>query len=157
VRRLFPGEDAAWRRGEDIRRGGGETYAEVGARAGELFDEVLAAGLPRGNDSLVVFVLHAGTARSLIGRQLGLPVPSWSVFGPLRNCHWSVLRLEHGRYRLVEHNVGAAGTDRVGTGPRKAAVGTLLPSQALAMRGNAVDEDAATAPDTDPVHSPPLA
>ncbi|ONH24368.1 histidine phosphatase family protein [Pseudofrankia asymbiotica] len=150
--RLFPEEDAAWRRGEDIRRGGGETYVEVAARAGALFDEILAAGPPVGPDSLVVFVLHGGTARSLIGRLLGLPPHTWWHFGPLRNCHWSLLRHEHGRFRLVEHNVGLVRPDKVGTGPLNVTVGTVLPSQALMH-----DEDTSTAPDTDPVHSRPPA
>ncbi|OHV34759.1 MULTISPECIES: histidine phosphatase family protein [Pseudofrankia] len=150
--RLFPEEDAAWRRGEDIRRGGGETYLEVAARAGALFDEIVAAGPPAGPDSLVVFVLHGGTARSLIGHLLGLPPATWWHFGPLRNCCWSLLRREHGRFRLVEHNVGVARPDKVGTGPLNVTVGTVLPSQARIS-----GEDASVAPDTDPVHSRPPA
>jgi probable phosphoglycerate mutase len=149
--RAFPAEDAAWRRGEDIRRGGGETYVEVADRAGALFAEIDAEGLPGGPDSLVVFVLHGGTARSLIGHLLELPPGTWWHFGPLRNCRWSVLRREHGRFRLVEHNVGAAGPDKVGAGPLNAAVATV-PSQAA----NA-GQDVSAAPDTDPVHSGPPA
>jgi len=150
--RLFPEEDAAWRRGDDIRRGGGETYEEVGARASALFDEIVASGPPVRSDGLVVFVLHGGTARALIGRLLGLPPATWWHFGPLRNCRWSLLRHEHGRFRLVEHNVGVARPDRVGTGTLNAAVGGVLPSQAL-MSGL----DAPAAPDTDPVHFGPPA
>ncbi|MBL7496494.1 histidine phosphatase family protein [Frankia sp. CNm7] len=153
ARRLFPEEDAAWRRGDDVRRGGGETYAEVGARAGALFDEVAAAGPPAGPDSLVVFVLHGGTARALIGRLLGLPPETWWHFGPLRNCHWSLLRAEHGRFRLAEHNVGVQRADKVTTGPRDAVAGTSLPTQ-LPGRPLLGGGDDSAAPDTDPVHSP---
>src|SRR5262249_32042099 len=81
----FPDEDDAWRRGEDVRRGGGETYEEVGARAVTLVDELLATGdVP--DDGLLVLVTHGGTARSLIGRLLELPPRSWWRFGPLGNC-----------------------------------------------------------------------
>ncbi|MBX6390328.1 MAG: histidine phosphatase family protein [Frankia sp.] len=140
---LFPEEDAAWRRGEDVRRGGGETYYEVAQRAGALYDEIATGDPPIRPDGLVVFVLHGGTARALIGHMLGLPPDTWWHFGPLRNCHWTLLRQDHGRFRLTEHNVGVPRPDRAVTGPLDAAVGAHhhLPSQ-----------DAPTAPDTDPVH-----
>ena len=109
----FPEEDAAWRRGEDIRRGGGETYAEVADRAMAVLDDLIAEGLPTDPDGLVVFVLHGGTARSLIGRILGLPPSTWWHFGPLGNCRWSTLRREHGRFRLVDHNTGLFPPDKV--------------------------------------------
>jgi len=141
----FPAEDAAWRRGDDIRRGGGETYLEVARRAGTLLDEIVA-GLPPDADSLVVFVLHGGSARSLIGRVLGLPPHTWWHFGPLRNCHWTVLTAEHGRFRIYEHNVSVPRPDRVGAVPVEGTVGALLPSQA-----SLADEDVAAASDTDPI------
>jgi probable phosphoglycerate mutase len=145
---LFPAEDAAWRRGEDVRRGGGETYTEVGARAGQLFDELVATGLPAGSDSLVVFVLHGGTARSLIGRLLGLPERTWWHFGPLRNCHWTLLRTEHGRFRVAEHNAGLQRPDEVRAGSRTGA-GMSLPSQT-----GSAGEAASVEPGADPVHLP---
>lgn len=152
ARRLYPEEDAAWRRGEDVRRGGGETYVEVARRAAALFGELVADGLSLDSDSLVVFVLHGGTARSLIGHLLGFPPDGWWHFGPLRNCHWSVLRTEHGQFRLVEHNVSVPRADKVSTGPLNGAAGVLLPSQAALVGERA--EDTASAPDTDPIDSP---
>jgi probable phosphoglycerate mutase len=155
ARRRFPEEDAAWRRGDDIRRGGGETYVEVAARAGALWDELVAGGLPSGPDSLVVFVLHGGTARALIGHLLGLPPGTWWHFGPLRNCHWSVLAVEHGRFRLLEHNVGVPRTDKVSRGLLDGAGQVLLPSQTtLPSQVTLADESAGSAPDTDPIDSP---
>ena len=101
VEQRFPGEFAAWIRGEDIRRGGGETYAEVGARGAACVLEALDA-----NEGLVVAVTHGGTARSTIGVLLDLDPGSWWRLGPLGNCRWSVLiESEHG-WRLVEHNAG---------------------------------------------------
>jgi probable phosphoglycerate mutase len=102
----YPEEEAAWLRGEDVRRGGGETYEEVGARAGLLFDELLSTG-PAAPGALVVFVLHGGTARSLIGRILGLEPSLWWHLGPIGNCRWSIVRrVENGAFRLAEHNAG---------------------------------------------------
>jgi probable phosphoglycerate mutase len=106
--RRFPAEDAAWRQGGDVRRGGGETYAEVAVRARAVLDELLAEGLPAHPDGLVVFVLHGGTARAIIGSLLALPSDVWWRFGPLGNCRWSLLRRSGGDFRLVEHNVGMA-------------------------------------------------
>jgi len=68
----FPEEDRAWRSGVDVPRGGGETYLDVARRAGEVFDEVRAELASPDPDRLVVFVLHGGTARALIGRVLGI-------------------------------------------------------------------------------------
>ncbi|WP_261556678.1 histidine phosphatase family protein [Frankia tisae] len=138
----FPAEDRAWRRGEDVRRGGGETYLEVARRAGAVFDEVRAEGLPSEPDGLVVFVLHGGTARSLIGRILGLPPELWWHFGPLANCRWSVLRVVEGGYRLAEHNAGPLLTGKVGIAGSGLSE-SLLPSQG-----------APTESDTEPVHLP---
>jgi probable phosphoglycerate mutase len=130
----FPEEDEAWRRGDDVRRGGGETYEEVGGRSAALVDEVLATGdVPR--DGLLVLVTHGGTARSLIGRLLELSPRSWWRFGPLGNCRWTLLRDDARGYRLVEHNAGAEG-------PREGA-GARLPAEGIAP----------SAPDVEPVHS----
>ncbi|OAA28787.1 putative phosphoglycerate mutase [Frankia sp. EI5c] len=146
----FPEEDAAWRRGEDVRRGGGETYGEVAERAFAVLDEIIAEGLPVYPSGLVVFVLHGGTARALIGRALGVPPANWWVFGPLGNCRWSLLRREHGGFRLSEHNGGPLATavpvpDKVvsigsgGTAPLPPAE-AILPTQ-----------EGPTAGDTEPV------
>ncbi|MEX5634560.1 histidine phosphatase family protein [Parafrankia sp. FMc2] len=153
----FPAEDAAWRRGEDIRRGGGETYEEVAERAYALLQEILGEGGPADPAGLIVFVLHGGTARALIGRVLGVPPENWWVFGPLRNCRWSVLRREHGGFRLAEHNSGPLTTavpapdkvDNVGpersVGSRRSAPNPL--SEALLPT-----QDGPTTADTEPVH-----
>jgi probable phosphoglycerate mutase len=159
----YPDEEAAWLRGEDVRRGGGETYEEVGARAVGAFRELEAAGLaPDG--ALVVFVLHGGTARSLIGSLLGFDPSLWWHLGPLANCRWSIVRrVENGAYRLAEHNAGplslpsfaaevalAAGEGR----PEAAAAGG-------ADAAGAVDDQlgggrrASGLPEQDPPSSPP--
>ena len=50
--RLFPVEHASWRRGEDVRRGGGETLAEAGARVAVAIMAAVAECPP--GDVLVV-------------------------------------------------------------------------------------------------------
>jgi probable phosphoglycerate mutase len=99
----FPDEYAAWVRGDDVRRGGGETYAEVAARASELLLASLAAAGP---GEVVVAVTHGGTARAIMGRLLDLPLESWWRLAPLGNARWSVLLEGERGFRLAEHNAG---------------------------------------------------
>lgn len=86
VAERFPEEWRAWRAGADVRRGGGETFAEAGERvAGALVR--LRQAAPDGTATLVVghgLALQAGLARL---RDLGLiDLPG----GPphLRNAQW---------------------------------------------------------------------
>ena len=99
----FPDEHDAWMRGEDVRRGGGETYAEVGVRAGAALKEALA-GVPSGG--LLVVVTHGGSARAVIGSMLELPPEHWWRFAPLGNARWSLLIEGKRGWRLAEHNAG---------------------------------------------------
>jgi probable phosphoglycerate mutase len=105
VEQAFPQEYTDWINGvrEQLRRGGGETYGEVGARA---FMSVWPL-LDGPSDEVVLAVTHGGTARSLIDLMLGIPVRSRHVLGGLPNAAWS--RLEEGRFgwRLAEHAVTA--------------------------------------------------
>jgi probable phosphoglycerate mutase len=99
----FPDEYDAWVRGDDVRRGDGETYAEVGVRAGAALSEALAQ-VPEGG--LLVAVTHGGTARAVIGSALSLQPSDWWRFAPLGNARWSVLLETERGYRLAEHNAG---------------------------------------------------
>ncbi|MDT0342726.1 histidine phosphatase family protein [Streptomyces litchfieldiae] len=100
----FGEEYAAWKRGEPVRRGGGELETEVADRAAPLVERA-AEKLPRGG--LLVVVSHGGTIRTTIGRLLGLPSPSWESLGGLSNCCWSVLGESVRGWRLLEHNAGS--------------------------------------------------
>lgn len=99
----FPDEYAAWVRGEDVRRGGGETYAEVAARVGGCLVAALA-DLPPG--AALVAVTHGGSARAGIGSLLGLPVSAWWRLASLGNARWTVLAETERGLRLAEHNAG---------------------------------------------------
>lgn len=94
---------AAWKRGEPVRRGGGELETEVADRAAPVVLEH-ADRLPDGGT--LVVVSHGGTIRTTIGRLLGLEAHHWEGLGGLSNCCWSVLGEGARGWRLLEHNAG---------------------------------------------------
>ncbi|MFF3762885.1 histidine phosphatase family protein [Streptomyces sp. NPDC001922] len=94
---------AAWKRGEPVRRGGGELETEVAERAAPVVERAVDK-LPDGGT--LVVVSHGGTIRTTIGRFLGLEPHSWEALGGLSNCSWSVLGEGARGWRLLEHNAG---------------------------------------------------
>ncbi|MDI9884183.1 histidine phosphatase family protein [Streptomyces sp. HNM0645] len=96
-------EYAAWKRGEPVRRGGGELETEVADRASPVVVRH-ADKLPDGGT--LVVVSHGGTIRTTIGRLLGLEAHHWEGLGGLSNCSWSVLGEGARGWRLLEHNAG---------------------------------------------------
>lgn len=99
----FPQEHAAWLAGVDVPRGGGETYAQAGARAVACLSEALTV-LPPGG--ALVAVTHGGTARGAICAMLELEPTQWWRVTALGNACWSVL-VEHLKgWRLERHGVG---------------------------------------------------
>lgn len=110
ARDQHPDEHAAWLDGVDVARGGGETYAQAGARAVEA---LLAVDLPP--DGTLVAVTHGGTARAAVAALLDLPGEhAWRV-AALGNCCWSVLVQARRGWRLEQHGVGAQAV--LGSGP----------------------------------------
>ncbi|MER6910910.1 histidine phosphatase family protein [Streptomyces sp. NPDC000594] len=93
----------AWKRGEPVRRGGGELETEVADRAAPVV--LRHAELLPENGTLVV-ASHGGTIRTTIGRLLGLDSQHWESLGGLTNCCWSVLGEGARGWRLLEHNAG---------------------------------------------------
>ncbi|MDT0319272.1 histidine phosphatase family protein [Streptomyces sp. DSM 44918] len=104
IRARFGEQYAAWKRGEPVRRGGGELETEVADRAAPLVERA-AEKLPPGG--VLVVVSHGGTIRTTIGRLIGLTPPSWEALGGLSNCCWSVLGESVRGWRLLEHNAGS--------------------------------------------------
>ncbi|MFE2986773.1 histidine phosphatase family protein [Streptomyces sp. NPDC059262] len=94
---------AAWKRGEPVRRGGGELETEVADRAAPI---VLSHTEKLPQDGTLVVVSHGGTIRTTIGRLLGLEAHHWEGLGGLSNCCWSVLGQGARGWRLLEHNAG---------------------------------------------------
>jgi broad specificity phosphatase PhoE len=111
AREQFADEYARWQTGEDARRGGGETYAEVGSRsAGCVVDWLDRLG----PGSLLVAVTHGGTARATIGTLLGMDPDSWWRLAPLSNCRWALLSDIGRGWRLEEHNAGQPPAEETG-------------------------------------------
>lgn len=103
IDRRYPEEVAAWRRGEQVRRGGGEFESEVADRT----VAVIERGLEKLDDGgTLVVVTHGGAARVAIGRLIGLDPTTWGALGALSNCCWSVLGENRRGWRLLEHNAG---------------------------------------------------
>jgi probable phosphoglycerate mutase len=115
ARARFPAEYASWQAGVDARRGDGETYAEVGARAVACVSEWLDQ---LGQGSLVVAVTHGGTARATIGTLLDLDPDTWWRLAPLGNCRWSLLSDKGRGWRLEEHNAGQPPEEETGDDAR---------------------------------------
>ncbi|MGW0559756.1 histidine phosphatase family protein [Streptomyces sp. NPDC003016] len=99
----FGEQYAAWKRGEPVRRGGGELETEVADRAAPV---VLAYADKLPDNGTLVVVSHGGTIRTTIGRLLGLESYHWEGLGGLSNCCWSVLGEGARGWRLTEHNAG---------------------------------------------------
>nr|WSW71554.1 histidine phosphatase family protein [Streptomyces sp. NBC_00995] len=100
---LYGEQYAAWKRGEPVRRGGGELETEVADRAAPV---VLAHADELPDGGTLVVVSHGGTIRTTIGRLLGLEAHHWEGLGGLSNCCWSVLGEGARGWRLLEHNAG---------------------------------------------------
>lgn len=98
----WPGGMSTWRVSPDMAPPEGETRVEVAARAAQLVSELDAGGY----DSAVLCT-HGGLIAGLTPLLLGLPVPQWSVFGGISNCHWTVLRRRDGCWRLHSYNTAA--------------------------------------------------
>ncbi len=95
---------AAWKRGEPVRRGGGELETEVADRTAPVVLREVDKLPPNGT---LVVVSHGGAIRVTLGRLLGLEPPQWESLGGLSNCCWSVLGEGARGWRLLEHNAGS--------------------------------------------------
>ncbi|MFB4196902.1 histidine phosphatase family protein [Streptomyces carpaticus] len=104
IKARFGEQYAAWKRGEPVRRGGGELETEVADRAAPLVERTVEK-LPPGG--VLVVVSHGGTIRTTIGRLIGLAPHTWEALGGLANCSWSVLGESVRGWRLLEHNAGS--------------------------------------------------
>ncbi len=102
-------ELAAVARGEDLRRGGGESIAGFHGRVAEAFHEVLAGHA--GED--VLLVVHGGVIRTLVAHVLQAPLSASGRIGACRNAALTRIEYRRGVPRLVAHNDGAhlAGSD----------------------------------------------
>jgi broad specificity phosphatase PhoE len=100
----FPDEYAAWRAGRDIRRGGGETYAELGDRMTRAVDRIAAAHA--GGAALIVS--HGASLKTLAARVLHVPTEGMRAFRVQANTGITVIeRDEDGSSRVLVWNDAA--------------------------------------------------
>jgi probable phosphoglycerate mutase len=115
ARTQYAEEYARWQTGEDARRGGGETYAEVGARCVEVITEWTDK---LGPGSLLIAVTHGSAARATIGTFLEMDPDTWWRLSPLSNCRWALLADIGRGWRLEEHNAGSPPEEETGDDAR---------------------------------------
>jgi glucosyl-3-phosphoglycerate phosphatase len=96
-----PDAAAAWARGEDVRRGGGETFADLRVRVGESLAELFAR-LDDG-ETAVVFT-HGGPIRVAVAEVLGLMPGGERRLEPVANCALSALHRHERRVSLAVYN-----------------------------------------------------
>lgn len=113
----WEGKTGAQNRAEDYERfvtwldGNDEPAGETGERRSEIANRAVSAiDRALGDFETLIVVTHGGTARTVIGKMLELPMNKWSVIGGLSNASWSIL--ERGAFHrdgwvLVEHNAGS--------------------------------------------------
>jgi probable phosphoglycerate mutase len=96
----FPDEWSAFRSGRDIRRGGGETYAELGERVSRALTAV--ADAHPGRTSLVVS--HGAALKSFVARMLGVGSEGMRAFSVQANTGVTVVERNEGLFRLLAWN-----------------------------------------------------
>lgn len=96
---------AAWRRGEDVRLGGGEKRSEMALRAADAVQR--HAGAVAEGGTLVV-ASHGAALKGVVLRLLGLDVSSWNLLAGFRNARWAVLTRRGSGWALAEYNAGPA-------------------------------------------------
>jgi probable phosphoglycerate mutase len=101
IAELYPEEWAAWVAGLDLRRGGGETYAELAVRVAGAIDRIVASHAGQ----QVLVVSHGGAIRSFVSRLLGVSQEGFRALAILGNASLSVLERDaRGRDRLHAWN-----------------------------------------------------
>lgn len=99
----WPGAMVEWRSSPTWAPPGGESRADVAARALEVVEELDAA-----HDGTALLCAHGGLITGLTAKLLGWPLEQWPTLGGLGNCHWVVLvrRAQPRGWRLVTYNAG---------------------------------------------------
>lgn len=89
-----------------VRGNTGEHVHEVAERVSAAFTDIVQNAE---DGSTVVAVMHGLAARVGAFRFVGMPPAALGWTGPLDNCHWIVLDLDHAnRWRMAAYNSGRA-------------------------------------------------
>ncbi|MBX3228357.1 MAG: histidine phosphatase family protein [Labilithrix sp.] len=102
IARLYPEEWAAWEHGLDVRRGGGETYAELAARVERAVSRIAAR---HADGSRVLLVSHGGSIKSWVARLLGVNAEGLRALAGVANTGLTLVERDgRGRHRLHSWN-----------------------------------------------------
>lgn len=93
-----PRRYAAWRDGSDVRRGGGETFAEFRVRTAAAMAALRGAG-----ETVIVFT-HGGSVRFAVAAALDLPPMGEVALAPVGNCSVTEVLLTDGTAALAAYN-----------------------------------------------------
>lgn len=96
----FPDEVTAMYAGQEVRRGGGESYGELQARLAAAA-EGIAAQHP---GQTVLLVSHGAALRSLVAHALDASLAQMHRIAIGGNAALSVVQMRHGHLRLVSYN-----------------------------------------------------
>lgn len=96
----FPEQVAAMFAGEDVRRGGGETYGELHDRLQAAVDSIIT----RHPGQTVLVVTHGAALRSLVAHVLGASLTQLHRIAIGGNTALSIVQVDHGALRLVTYN-----------------------------------------------------
>jgi len=101
IAELWPEEWAAWSQGLDVRRGGGETYAELADRVERALDRIAKANAGK----RILGVSHGGAIKSFVARVLGVSASGLRALAGVANAGITVLERDGaGRDRLHAWN-----------------------------------------------------
>lgn len=103
----WSGQIAAWHADPTFAPPDGEARTDVAARARPVFDDLVTELDAETDPATAVLVAHGGTIIAVTASVLDLPVATWRVLAPLRNCRWTVLGRRRGRWRLEGWGLGA--------------------------------------------------
>ncbi|MEI2692235.1 MAG: histidine phosphatase family protein [Anaerolineae bacterium] len=96
----FPDEVAAMRAGQEVRRGGGESFGELQVRLAAVAEKIAAhhAG------QTVLLVSHGAALRSLVAHTLDASLAQMHRIAIGGNTALSIVQLRGGQLRLVSYN-----------------------------------------------------
>lgn len=103
VAERYPDEWAAWGAGRDIRRGGGETYAELALRITTAVERI--SGVDEAET--IVVVSHGAALRSFACRLLGLPPQGTRALAGMVNAAITTIQKDEQGMRLMSWNDSA--------------------------------------------------
>lgn len=100
----FPEVVAAVAAGEDIPRGGGETFAETRVRVVAAIERAVAELENQDGPRVAVLFTSGNPIRVATAHMLGLPSPGHLTLGTPDNCSITTFRMRDGRTEVVRYN-----------------------------------------------------